>query len=361
VTRPTSQDLKATTDLIDLQAAQWLCALAEGDPAQKPAFVAWLKQSPRHVEAFLFASSVCKGLDAVQPAEKADIAQLVAQARSAPKQAEIIPLQTSMTKTAGGAAPASTRRPRRWQRPAAMAASAAIVGLGLLWAVPWLMPGSHTYDTAIGEQRTVRLTDGSVVYLNAHSQIRVDYSTTGRDIELTRGEAIFKVERDAGRPFRVHTEDAVVQALGTQFNIYRRRGGTTVSVLEGAVQVSPPASSRKAVEVVAAKLSAGEEAHVGARGAIVKQTEADIVRATAWRERRLVFSAERLEDIAAEFGRYSPRRIVPADAAAREKRITGTFDADDPDSLILFIRKLNEFAVETSGDEFVIRARDATN
>jgi transmembrane sensor len=209
----------------------------------------------------------------------------------------------------------------------------------------------------MGEQRTVRLSDGSVVYLNALSQMRVNYSAGGRDIDLLRGEAIFKVESDAARPFRVHTDFATVQALGTQFNVYRRKGGTTVSVLEGAVQVSAPSKAPAAAPSPAQKLAAGEEARVATGGAIVLQPRVDVQQAAAWRERRLVFNSERLEDIAGEFGRYSPRRIVLADAVARDKRITGTFDADDPASLVLFLRKLDEFDVQTTADGFVIRQR----
>jgi transmembrane sensor len=106
-------------------------------------------------------------------------------------------------------------------------------------------------------------------------------------------------------------------------------------------------------------IGAGEQASVAAHGTLIKRTETDIAAAVAWRERRLVFSADRLEDIAAEFSRYSPREIRLEDQQARDKRITGTFDADDPESLVLFLEELQELSVEHAGDDFVIRGRPA--
>ena len=70
-----------------------------------------------------------------------------------------------------------------------------------------------------------------------------------------------------------------------------------------------------------------------------------------------MFRADRLEDIAERFSRYSPSRIRLLDRGAREKLITGTFDADDPESLILFLTKLDELSVERESSGYVIRSR----
>src|SRR5690606_31190750 len=77
----------------------------------------------------------------------------------------------------------------------------------------WMLagPGSwQTYATAIGEQRTIALDDGSVVELDPASRITVRLNSHRRDVRLTRGEAFFKVERDAERPFEVVSGATVV-------------------------------------------------------------------------------------------------------------------------------------------------------
>jgi ferric-dicitrate binding protein FerR (iron transport regulator) len=48
--------------------------------------------------------------------------------------------------------------------------------------------------------------------------------------------ANFKVKQDATRPFRVHVDSVVVQAIGTQFDVYRLKDQTNVAVIEGVSQ-----------------------------------------------------------------------------------------------------------------------------
>ena len=58
-----------------------------------------------------------------------------------------------------------------------------------------------------------------------------------RLVELLQGQALFNVAKDSARPFFAMSDDARVRAVGTQFDINRRRTGTTVTVLEGRVAV----------------------------------------------------------------------------------------------------------------------------
>jgi len=58
----------------------------------------------------------------------------------------------------------------------------------------------HTYTTQVGEQRVLQLPDGSTVQLNTQSRVKIDFSTSKRQIWLSRGEALFSVSRDPRRP-----------------------------------------------------------------------------------------------------------------------------------------------------------------
>jgi transmembrane sensor len=185
--------------------------------------------------------------------------------------------------------------------------------------------------------------------LNAHTRIEVDYSKQLRHLTLVEGEALFVVGRDPARPFRVAAGMATIQALGTQFNVYRHEGGATVSVLEGAVQVS---SDRQPVRV-----DAGEEANVGGNGPTLKRSAADIPKAVAWRRRQLVFRDDPLAKVAAEFNRYNRLQIQVEGAAAQAKQLIGVFDADDPRSLMLFLEKDPSLVVERGDDRIVIKTR----
>jgi transmembrane sensor len=269
--------------------------------------------------------------------------------------------------------PPAAYRHMRWV--AGFAALVLTAALG--W---WALNSGPTYSTEVGEQRTVRLEDGSVLYLNTDTRARVRFSGKVREVELLNGEALFVVAHDRERPFRVHTDDAVVQAVGTQFNVRTMAGDTRVSVIEGRVKVarheaammtdatrpSEVAGSpapRSGMPVAGASprtvefLAAGEEATIADNGLIVKGEAPDIALTVAWRQRRLVFKAETLEHVVAEINRYSARPFRIDGEKARQTRLTATFDADNPQSLATFLQQYSDLTVEASGDGFVIHER----
>ncbi len=332
----------STDQRIAEEAAQWLIELEEGSGADLTRFAAWLAASPRHVEEFLFASALWNALDTLDEQRRIDVEQLVAAART-----NVQPLDF-------GTAPSVMRVPTTtalW-RGVAAALVCVVVTLGIWSGVD---RRSTTYSTDIGEQRVLKLTDGSIVTLNTRSQAVVRFADDVRNVELTRGEALFDVEHDASRPFRVVAGRVVVQAIGTQFNVHRDDGVTTISVVEGAVQIALADESSPRADAPAIRLSVGEQLEVSANGTLMPQQGAEIERVMAWRERRLIFRDESLAAIANEFNRYNKRQLVIEGTATRSRRITGVFHADDPGALIAFLERDADLAVRVREDRIVIQ------
>jgi transmembrane sensor len=96
------------------------------------------------------------------------------------------------------------------------------------------LPAAPDYATKVGEQRQVRLADGSLAALNTDSQLDVAYSTGRRDLTLRQGEAWFQVAHNAARPFEVHVGPVHVRATGTAFRCAGPTG-VWVVVTEGRV------------------------------------------------------------------------------------------------------------------------------
>ncbi|HVY83095.1 MAG TPA: FecR domain-containing protein [Steroidobacteraceae bacterium] len=343
------------------EAAHWLVELEEPGAEVLGRFAAWLESSPRHIEEFLMAAAVWKEFDHFDAERRFDIEQLLAAARS-----NVRPLAAAST-------PEPVTR-GRW-RPARVAAFVGIAAAVVVGVALWLFAGNapQTYATTRGEQRALKLEDGSVVYLNTQSRVEVVYAKTARTIRLLEGEAMFNVEQDANRPFRVMSGPAVIQAIGTRFNVYRSDAGATVTVVEGVVQISPnvatasrPAGPSRAGQTRGAptdalpgpeRLAAGEQARVSPRGEVVKRSVADLAQVVAWRERRLVFRGNSLDDVATEFNRYNALQIHIEGAAVGSKQITGVFDADDPRSLLQFLERDPALAVTEDGQSVTVRER----
>jgi transmembrane sensor len=318
------------------EAARWLVRLEEDHgPQCRAALAAWLKHSPRHVEEFLLVEASYSKLDGIDARQRFDVAALLAQST-----AEVIPLHE--TEERSFASTARRWSSSRWRRPLLIGGLAASLAALVLLLVSY--QGGKTYETGIGEQRSVRLEDGSIVHMNTRSRISVSFSQHKRDVQLLDGEALFVVAHDVERPFRVAAGTAMVQAVGTQFDVYRRKGATTIAVVEGRVKVSTPPAN-KLVEVLGndqaaahapTLLAAGEEAQVTS-GSIVKRASDDHANPVAWRQRQMVFRADTLADVVEQMNRYNRTQIRIADPSIAQRRLSGTFEVDDLQSLLTFL------------------------
>ncbi len=327
--------------LVSQQASEWIEVLETGNQEDREAFVAWLKESRRHVAEFLAMVAVDRELDGVDAQRQHDLNALLA--RLPPEMARVATLTEAVTE--------KKRRAVHWAVALSLAASIACAAVSGWWFLSG--PGSwQTYSTAVGQQRPVELADGSLVNLNTDSRITVRMSHDVRDIRFTRGEALFSVAQESRRPFRVLAPDAVVQAVGTQFNVRIRGKETTVAVLEGRVSISGAENAPLQL------FDAGEGAKIPATGGIQPLPAKDLRIATAWREGRLMFRDDTLEDITAEFNRYNaaPRFRLDGEAV-KSRHYSGTFDADDPQSFAELLMRESDVSVERRDEEIVIRKR----
>jgi transmembrane sensor len=341
--------------LVAERAADWLRRLKSADAAERAAFMAWLKESPRHVREILLATTWDKVLDSLGDSGPADLEELASKTG-----ADVIPLNPTSDVVRGETPPRRAATVRGFRKAGLAAAATVLMGFAI-WASLKVL-GDDAYTTAIGEQRVFALRDGSMVYLNAHSQLTADFSDQARDVHLLDGQAIFKVKHDAARPFRVHVNGAVIQAIGTQFDVQRLTDRTSVSVIEGKVRISAVEKTATAAKSTptakTASLVAGETASITSSGNVTLPSVVNVADATAWQQRRLVFRKRSLADMVLEFNRYNrvPQIRIESEVL-RERQFNGVFDADDPESLVRFLEAAEDIAVDRDGGEIVIRAR----
>ena len=92
----------------------------------------------------------------------------------------------------------------------------------------------------IGQKSTIKLSDGSIIKLNADSKLRYPkvFDGTSREVYL-EGEAFFEVQEDAFRPFLVRSGDITTSVLGTSFNIkaYAEEQTVEVALVSGKVKL----------------------------------------------------------------------------------------------------------------------------
>lgn len=149
-------------------------------------------------------------------------------------------------------------------------------------------------ETPRGGEYSLVLSDGTVVYLNAMSELRFPVNFVGekREVELS-GEAYFEVQKDASRPFVVRTGGLQIKVLGTEFNVcaYRGKKSIKTTLVQGSVELSVLGEGQPVV------LRPNQQAKFSKKGGNIEVKEVDVSSYIAWKNGMFDIRDWELEDI----------------------------------------------------------------
>ncbi len=268
------------------EAAAWVARLQspERDAETERAFRLWFDSDPAHAAAFDKATAIWEAIG-------------------------------------GAASPAMARRRAPVRAMAAGLAVAMLAG-----AAGFALLGHPAYETRVGEQRTVRLSDGSRVVLNTGTRVVVDYSKGERRVRLVRGEAMFDVAKNPARPFIVAAEGREVRALGTSFVVRDEGRAIAVTLIEGKVAVSGKAEAAPVVLAPGQRLRAA----TAAAPPRVDRPRMEVV--TAWRSGQILLDDTPLTQAVAEMNRYTPTPLSLETDRIGALRVSGIFKTGEMDA-----------------------------
>jgi transmembrane sensor len=316
---------------IRARAARWVVELhgPDRDAKLEAQVRRWIEADPRHAAAFELATAAWQysgELPASLPPRRA----------ASPGRAATIP------------------------RPV-LAGIAALV-LALMAAIYLARDG--TLATGPGEQRTVVLTDGTQISLDANTRVLVQYDPGVRKVTLIGGEALFDVVKHQSRPFVVVVGDRKVIAVGTSFVVDRVEPASSafaVTLVEGRVAVEPsswPDTLPPGPSAGLTLLSSGERLTVGA-DATLAVDKPSLDRVTAWRRGQLIFDDTSLSEAAAEFNRYGPMIIEVDTPAVGNLRVGGVFRIGDSSSFAHAMADAHHLRLIERGRKILLTDRPA--
>jgi transmembrane sensor len=340
-------------DAVAQRAAEWLIRQRAGELStpEKLELMRWLRDSPRNVQEYLQQVSTLQllpralqGLPIGEPSNE--------ESRRPETVALLNPPRIH-------ASTSDRRRGIALRNLFGVAAAIAVMAV-LLWAGLFVLHERSAIHVAHGDQRTLRLEDGSLVLLNSQASASVRYTPTERYIVLD-GQALFNVAKDPSRPFRVVAGQTEIVAVGTQFEVYRQPHATTVTVVEGKVDVvtrgggsDGEAHAPASRPVQAIRIGAGEQVKIGPGVERPKTVRADLQVATAWVRREIVSHRRPLGEVADEFNRYLATPIVIESPQLRQTLITGTFSAYEPKTFLGFLREIKGVVVEEKPEAVLV-------
>lgn len=320
------------------QACDWIAKLDRQLSAEEhQQLQLWLQQDSAHQAALMEVAALWDKMDSLS------------------RLADLFPQQATQAHASASQAPKTKVQP--WLLAASVGFFMLLAGwswqAGLSFWPQLSSSGSllvqqQSYQTRIGESRTIALPDGSTLLLNTNSFATVRFSDKARLIELQRGEINIEVAHDQQRPLSVVAAGKVIQAVGTVFNVQVKADQVDLIVTEGKVlvataaitdlpQAEPMLARRLSTQAMA--ISTNERVKLDASGkakeVVQKMAAPDIAASLSWRSGKLIFRGETLAEAITEIGRYTEVKFtLDDDDALRKVQVAGMFKTGDVDGLL---------------------------
>ena len=311
-----SEPLWERDDPIMQQAVAWHDALRRDD-GDWDAYILWLEADPRHKQA----TDQIAQLHAIMDSHK-----------------------DKLTQECGAEAPLN-KWPTIVHSGMVVGASAVLVAC-LMWvANPWLAPGDAIYATGPGETSRIVLASDMIVELAPGSRLVVNENNP-TDLELSGGEALFRVRHNPDRILAIRLGGFVVRDIGTEFSANATQGAIMVAVAEGDVTVARDGADTSVA------LSAGQRLVAQRKGNTVI-SNIDRAHVGAWRRGQLVYDQAPLAIVAADISRYSGRDVVVADSL-KPLLFSGVLAIGDGSNLVQTLASLMALRYSVDGNRIRI-------
>lgn len=237
-----------------------------------------------------------------------------------------------------------------WLKAAAVVAGL-VVGALLLYYIR--KPSYAFISTPYAAIKTVWLPDSSEVVLNANSSIRFNTNRTGskREVWIT-GEAFLKVRHieiaGKAQPFAVYAGDAVIEVLGTEFNVKNVNNSTSVLLQQGKVRFSIPASHSQTI------MQPNDYCQYDAQQGKIITRVANPAFFTAWMEQKYRFEKAAVQEVCETLKEYFGYEFIIRKPQLATQAVSGTLELQNEQMMLNVLSELLKARVTKVGNQIII-------
>jgi len=211
----------------------------------------------------------------------------------------------------------------------------------------------ETIHAGYAQQEKIMLEDGSLIHLDAGSIFRYpnQFSSDERKVFLN-GEGYLEVTPDPNRPFIVHTDIALVEVIGTKFNIrsWRESNQVIVAVLDGSVTLSRKGSNRSDGEVM---ISRDQVSTLRANGNPSPPQNADVQSYLSWQKREMYFQSATTREVLDQLERWYDLEFELPGGFNASNRVTIFIDNKPIEEILDVIALMNNFQYYQKGKKVI--------
>ncbi len=225
-----------------------------------------------------------------------------------------------------------------------------IIGIGFLLLFKSALK-FKTYKTSYGEVKSFILEDGTQVILNANSFIQVPrwgFGDSNREVFL-QGEADFSVTHSkTDQKFIVKTgKNFEVVVLGTEFSVFSRPRGSNIALKKGKVLINYKEDkvAKRILMKPGELVSFNKNNHPSIKVALPTSNF------SLWIEKRFVFDETNLSEVAQMLEETYGLKVSIDNKKLSERKIMGSFRAENVDELLFTIAELLDINVVRQGDK----------
>ncbi|UGU16665.1 FecR domain-containing protein [Sinomicrobium kalidii] len=209
--------------------------------------------------------------------------------------------------------------------------------------------GKMAYNTLIvpyGRRSKIKLSDGTVVWLNSGSKLIYPtvFKEEKREVYL-EGEGIFEVAHTKKKPFEVLADNHRIRVLGTVFNVssYAEDSAVKTVLKSGSVEVVYKGDGMwKGKETV--RISPGTMTVYDKGSGKMTSEKVNVEDFFAWKDGVLILESSRMEDIVKKLSRYYNIDILITDKKLAKQTFSGYLDLKESvENVIGTINKTTDF------------------
>ena len=198
----------------------------------------------------------------------------------------------------------------------------------------------------------VRLPDGSNVFLNRNTKLsyKSNIGKSYRQVTLS-GEAFFEITPDAAKPFIVDAGKALIQVLGTSFNVITKNNESAVEVLvkTGTVRLVDSSGSRNLV------LDPGFVGTIDSK--LNEKKLNNNPNYMSWNTGRLIYEGQKLDVVFHDLKRMYNIEIITSEPEILNLPIATSFNNEPHETIIRVICTTFNLSYNKDGNVYHLRKK----
>jgi ferric-dicitrate binding protein FerR (iron transport regulator) len=214
-----------------------------------------------------------------------------------------------------------------------------------------------TVTVAKGNRQKVILSDGTNIVLDAGSEFKYpeEFDSDLREVTL-KGEGFFEVKPNPQKPFIIHANNAVVQVLGTKFNIRAWKENKKVEVVVAEGKVSLNSKNRDFENAVI--LTRGFSSILPENGLPTKPQQIDINKRLGWMHNEVIFDNAPLSEILFQLERWYDVQFELADTSVAAEHLTVHIQNQSLEDILELIGALTDLHYQRTGKSVYFEQRE---